>query len=128
TNVTIPSEATYLRFPVRFFNKGDGDWLSISFNDTLLISMLGTDFEANDYLEILLPVNSLRGQTGRLVGILNSVQSKNAEVRLGTLTFERQILDTTPPVITLTASRTTLWPPNGNMTPVTFSGAMTDSG
>ena len=37
-------------------------------------------------------------------------------------------LDRTPPVITLSATPTILWPPDGRMVPVTVSGTITDSG
>jgi FG-GAP-like repeat len=36
--------------------------------------------------------------------------------------------DTTPPVITLSATPKILWPPNGKMVPVTVSGTITDTG
>ena len=36
--------------------------------------------------------------------------------------------DTTPPVITLSATPKVLWPPNGKMVPVTFSITITDTG
>jgi hypothetical protein len=36
--------------------------------------------------------------------------------------------DTTPPVITLSAAPKVLWPPNGKMVRVTFSGTITDTG
>jgi len=36
--------------------------------------------------------------------------------------------DTTPPVITLSATPKVLWPPNGKMVPVTVSGTITDTG
>jgi hypothetical protein len=35
---------------------------------------------------------------------------------------------TTPPVITLSTSATSLWPPNGKMVPLTVSGAISDTG
>jgi hypothetical protein len=37
-------------------------------------------------------------------------------------------IDTTPPTITGTASRTTLWPPNHKQLPVTIAGSITDLG
>jgi hypothetical protein len=40
---------------------------------------------------------------------------------------ELATLDTTPPTITVTATPDILWPPNGQMVPVTVSGMMTDS-
>ena len=36
-------------------------------------------------------------------------------------------IDATPPVISATPSTTTLWPPNGKMTPVVISGSLTDA-
>jgi hypothetical protein len=35
--------------------------------------------------------------------------------------------DVTPPVITVSATPKTLWPPNGRMVPVTISGTITDA-
>jgi hypothetical protein len=87
-DITVPADATLLRFLLRFVNKGDGDWLSIYFNGALLFSMLGTEFHGNEYLEVTLPVTSLQGQTGRLVAILNGVANSNPEARLGTFAFE----------------------------------------
>jgi hypothetical protein len=49
---------------------------------------------------------------------------------MGAVEFSAQIPppDTTPPVITITATPETLWPPNGKMVPVTVSGTITDAG
>ncbi len=41
-------------------------------------------------------------------------------------TSEPPPLDRVPPTITISASRTTLWPPNGKMVPVTISGRIVD--
>jgi uncharacterized repeat protein (TIGR01451 family) len=38
------------------------------------------------------------------------------------------IADKIPPTITISANPTTLWPPNGQMVPVTVSGTITDTG
>jgi hypothetical protein len=38
------------------------------------------------------------------------------------------VVDATPPVVTIAASPTTLWPPNGKRVAVTVSGAITDEG
>jgi hypothetical protein len=38
------------------------------------------------------------------------------------------LLDTTPPVMTVSTMPNILWPPNGTMRPVTISGTISDTG
>jgi hypothetical protein len=42
--------------------------------------------------------------------------------------IEFQLLDTTPPALTIAATPETLWPPNGKLVPVTIAGTIIDAG
>ena len=42
--------------------------------------------------------------------------------------LQQAVVDRTPPVITISAQPSVLWPPNGKMMPVTVSGRITDMG
>jgi len=42
--------------------------------------------------------------------------------------IEVQPRDTTPPAILVTATAETLWPPNGQLVPITITGTITDTG
>ena len=48
--------------------------------------------------------------------------------KVGVLLNNSSPLDTTPPVITLSATPKVLWPPNGKRVPVMISGTITDTG
>jgi hypothetical protein len=45
---------------------------------------------------------------------------------IGAIEFQALVEDTTPPAITIAATPTTLWPPNGKLVPVRVSGTITD--
>jgi len=84
---TIPSWAEYLSFDFKWLNPGDGDWLSVLFDDFLLFNYLGTD-TGDDFINSgLLPVAMFAGQTGQLLFALNSVGDPNAEFAFTNLQF-----------------------------------------
>jgi hypothetical protein len=54
-------------------------------------------------------------------------QPRDAPCDIGAIEFQPSVLaDTTPPVLTVAADPATLWPPNGELVPVTVSGTITD--
>ena len=60
--------------------------------------------------------------------IANGCNTTTCAGSVGVLLNNSQPPDTTPPVITLSATPTILWPPNGRLVPVTLSGTITDTG
>lgn len=69
----------FLKFDFAWHNLGDGDWLTLHFNDVLLYSGLGSLFDIDEfYSSGFLPVTDLAGQTGQLLFTLNSVGDANA--------------------------------------------------
>jgi hypothetical protein len=90
SDVTIPADAAYLRILVSFPEQGDGDWLTIHFNGTLIFSGLGSDFRGPAYHEFVLPLHQLRSTKGQLVAALNGTGNPDAEVRIGPVTIEKR--------------------------------------
>ena len=87
--VEIPEDAETLAFDFLFSELGDGDWLTLFFNDTLLYSFLGSNFLGNELIHAEVPLGDLPGQSGWLAFRLNSVGERNAEVMLDNLVFQR---------------------------------------
>jgi hypothetical protein len=87
TNLTIPPAAAVLTFDFRFSQPGNGDWVTVSFNDTLLFSFLGSSFVGSDYQHIQIPVGNIAGQTGVLTVVLNEAGSQDAEVLVSNFQF-----------------------------------------
>lgn len=87
-DVTVPGSAQFMSFNYFWTNKGDGDYLTVSFNDDILFSSLGTDFSDPDFVNSgLIDVSKYDGENGQLLFALNSVGDKNAELDLRDLTF-----------------------------------------
>ncbi len=87
TNLTIPADAAVVTFAFRFSKPGNGDWVTVSFNDTLLFSFLGTSFVGNEYQHVQIPVGNIAGQTGVLTVVLNEAGDQDAEVLVSNFQF-----------------------------------------
>ncbi len=87
----------FLSFDFEWLNKGDGDWLTLHFDDTLLFSYSGQTFDQNGSQNSgLIPVAQLQGETGQLLFTLNSVGASNAQLNLSNLQVS-QIAETAVP-------------------------------
>jgi hypothetical protein len=109
---------------------------TIGVDDLLIHAQVGTviDFPAHGFPDgvegfVILDLNV--PEAVELVTGLTFTQSGNTV--LGEVSMYRPVdepptpaSDTAPPVITISATPTTLWPPNGKKVPVTISGTMTD--
>jgi hypothetical protein len=86
--VHFDMDAAFLSFEFDFTNIGDGDYLSVFFDNELLFNFLGTAFSGTEFLDSgLIPISQLAGQDGTLWFILNGVGEPDAEVQLRALTI-----------------------------------------
>jgi len=84
----IPEWAEFLTFDFFWDNQGDGDWLSLFFEDNELFSFLGTTFSEDIFVNSgLIPIKGLGGKTGQLLFALNSVGDANAEFSFTNVRF-----------------------------------------
>ena len=65
-DIQLPETANVFSFDMKFQEKGDGDWLTATFNDQLLFSFRGENYFGNDFQNIDLPIGYLAGQVGVL--------------------------------------------------------------
>lgn len=84
--VDLPVSAAMISFKFLFSNPGDGDWLSLHFDDQLLWSFLGVN-SFRHLMTATVPLLGLGGQSGSLYFTLNSVGEQNASVLFGDLRF-----------------------------------------
>jgi hypothetical protein len=85
---TVPSNADLASFDVFFDSIGDGDWVTIHFDDQLLWSMAIEESLASvDLTNIVFPLGNIVGRQGTLYFTLNSVGERNARVILGDIEF-----------------------------------------
>ena len=89
-DLTVPEKAQQMTFDFLFAQLGDGDWLTVSFNDTLLYNFLGKSFYGADYHQAEVPIANFSGKTGVLTVTLHSANNTVSEVRVSNFKFLSQ--------------------------------------
>ena len=119
-DLTVPQGAAQLTFDFLFSQLGDGDWLAISFNGTLLYNFLGKSFDGTDYHQAEIPIANFAGQTGVLTVTLHSASTAASEVRVSNFKF----LSQTAPLPSSNADLASLVPGAGALSPAFASGTL----
>jgi len=88
--LTVPVGASSLSFDFDFLNLGDGDWLTVFFEDRLLWSFTGTDF-FGDEMRAVIDISEFAGQSGMFYFTLNSVGDRNADLLISNIEFSSYI-------------------------------------
>jgi hypothetical protein len=83
----VPIVAELFSFDFGFSNIGDGDWLTLHFEDELLWTFTGDGFSGNDLFDALISVDHLAGLSGTFYFTLHSVGSANAQIYLNNFEF-----------------------------------------
>jgi hypothetical protein len=101
-DLTIPGDAGVLAFDFVFSQPGDGDWLTVLFNDVLLFASKGLNSTGADFHQIEVPVAHVAGQTGTLTVRLQSVGDPDAEVIVSNFRFlaEAEVTLVAPTLLT----------------------------
>jgi hypothetical protein len=93
----IPTDAKYLRFDFLWNNKGDGDFLSVSFGDEVLFKFLGTSFDGSEFMNSgLIPISAFAGRTDQLLFMLNSTGGSNAQFSIRNVEFLTSVPEPNP--------------------------------
>ena len=91
TDLVIPAEAQYFDFEFKFTQGGDGDYLTVGFNDYLLLSLGGDVFFGDDFQRTFgIPVTHIAGQVGVLQVTLHGTGTTPAEVLLKNFYFAKE--------------------------------------
>lgn len=100
--IEVPTGAEVLSFDFDVIAAGDGDWLTVYFDDKLLWSYLIADV-TGDLTRAIIPISELGGESGMLYVTLNSFGNANADILIGemALTAFRSTSVPEPPPITL---------------------------
>lgn len=86
-NVTIPSNATSLSFDFQSSQSGDGDWMTVSFNDSPLVTVSAQGQGESEFQHLEVPLGELGGQNGILSVTLYGMGAANTEVMVSNLQF-----------------------------------------
>lgn len=93
--LTIPSEVNYFNFDFKFSQLGDGDYLTVNFNDKLLFWFEGDKFYGNDFWNSsYIDISQYAGQTGTWTFALNGVGEANAKLLIDNFEFDHVDFET----------------------------------
>ena len=87
--LTIPMNATVLKFRVQFTQAGDGDFVGVYFGDFLPLALIGDgEVMRDEPVDFEIPVSQFGGETAQLLFKLSGVGADNAVVRIDGITIE----------------------------------------
>jgi pimeloyl-ACP methyl ester carboxylesterase len=86
-DVSVPATTDTLTFDYRFPTIVTGDWMTVTFNSTLLYSFPADSSAQSDFRRAEVPVASIAGQTGVLMLTLHSTSSTQTELAISNFQF-----------------------------------------
>jgi hypothetical protein len=119
-DLSFPADISAMRFDYVFENKGDGDCLSVYWNDELLWTRTGTDFEGGDFeTSGYTDLSLFCGASGVLNFALESVGEANAVIHLRNLEFAQSLCADCYRLVVLVDGEGTVSPAGGMYDPGT---------